>query len=308
MGINNQYKSSVFSFLFSDPLVLRELYQALEGVSLPPDLAITINTLEGVLYKTLLNDLSFLVGERLVLLVEHQSTINPNMAVRLFIYLGRVYEKITAGANLYGRKKLIIPRPECIVLYNGVEPYPDEAVIPISEAFADIGALGLSERPPDLEFRVKVYNINKGHNPRIVERSETLWGYTTFIAKVREFEADAAGGRVPGRLSSDEKREAMKKAIRWCIGEGILKPFLETHGSEVVNMLMTEWNLEDALVVEREEGMEEGLAKGLAKGRKEGLAKGRKKGREEGRDIERQQVLELLDQGISLEELKRRLS
>jgi hypothetical protein len=34
--------------------------------------------------------------------------------------------------------------------------------------------------------------------------------------------------------------------------------FFELHGSEVVNMLMTEWKLEDALVVERDEGREEG--------------------------------------------------
>jgi predicted transposase/invertase (TIGR01784 family) len=50
----------------------------------------------------------------------------------------------------------------------------------------------------------------------------------------------------------------MTQAVRWCIAHNILKPFLETHGSEVVNMLMSEWKLEDALVVEREEGREEG--------------------------------------------------
>jgi hypothetical protein len=35
MGINTKYKDSLFSFLFSDPDVLRELYCAPEGVSLP---------------------------------------------------------------------------------------------------------------------------------------------------------------------------------------------------------------------------------------------------------------------------------
>jgi predicted transposase YdaD len=34
-------------------------------------------------------------------------------------------------------------------------------------------------------------------------------------------------------------------------------------------MLFGEWKLEEALVVEREEGLEEGMAKGLAKGRAE---------------------------------------
>jgi hypothetical protein len=44
MGANRSYKDSVFSLLFNDPETLRELYCALEGVALPPDLPITINT------------------------------------------------------------------------------------------------------------------------------------------------------------------------------------------------------------------------------------------------------------------------
>jgi hypothetical protein len=49
------------------------------------------------------------------------------MAIRLLLYIARVYEKLTADKNLYGRKKLSIPRPEFIVLYNGTDPYPDDA-------------------------------------------------------------------------------------------------------------------------------------------------------------------------------------
>jgi hypothetical protein len=56
MGVNTSYKDSVFSFLFSNPDTLRELYGALSGVTLPPEVPITINTLEGVLYRTLRND------------------------------------------------------------------------------------------------------------------------------------------------------------------------------------------------------------------------------------------------------------
>ncbi|GMO19996.1 MAG: Rpn family recombination-promoting nuclease/putative transposase [Termitinemataceae bacterium] len=279
MGMNSNYKSSVFSFLFSDPDALRELYGALTGITLPPETPITINTLEGVLYKTLLNDLSFVAGNKLVVLIEHQSTINPNMAIRLLMYLARVYEKITAGENLYGKKKLEIPRPEYIVLYNGVEEYPDEQIINLSDAFADAAALGLpANTPPDLELRVKVYNINRGHNESMIKRSEKLEGYSVFIAKVREIEARIAASCGVRRLSDDDKKAAMKEAINWCIGNGILKPFLETQGSEVVNMLMNEWKLEDALVVERAEGREEGLAEGWTKGR----AEGREEGREEG--------------------------
>ena len=82
MNANTKYKDSVFSFLFSDPDVLRELYCALEDVSLPPDIPITINTLKDVLFMDRVNDISFEIGGKLVVLIEHQSTINPNMALR----------------------------------------------------------------------------------------------------------------------------------------------------------------------------------------------------------------------------------
>jgi hypothetical protein len=37
-----------------------------------------------------------------------------------------------------------------------------------------------------------------------------------------------------------------------------LKDFLETNAGEVINMLYTEWNWDDAFAVQREEGREEG--------------------------------------------------
>ena len=61
MNVNAKYKNSVFSLLFSNPEALRELYGAIEGVDLPPDTSIDINTLSGVLYMDQINDLSFTV-------------------------------------------------------------------------------------------------------------------------------------------------------------------------------------------------------------------------------------------------------
>ncbi|MDR2257514.1 MAG: hypothetical protein LBE14_00035, partial [Treponema sp.] len=82
MNVNRTYKDSVFSLLFNDPQTLRELYSALEGVTLPPDIPITINTLEGVLFMERVNDISFAVANKLVVVLEHQSTVNPNMPLR----------------------------------------------------------------------------------------------------------------------------------------------------------------------------------------------------------------------------------
>jgi SOS response regulatory protein OraA/RecX len=58
------------------------------------------------------------------------------------------------------------------------------------------------------------------------------------------------------------REEAVKEAIAYCIKNNVLKFFLQEHGSEVENMLLTEWNWDDALAVRWEEGREEGSEKG----------------------------------------------
>jgi hypothetical protein len=143
MKANREYKNSVFSLFFSDPDVLRELYCALKGVTLPDNVPVVINTLDDVLFMDRLNDISFEIGGRLVVLVEHESTINPNMALRLLMYIARIYEKIIKGNNIYTTKKILIPQPEFYVLYNGTEPFPEEMVLKLSDSFMSVEPLGL---------------------------------------------------------------------------------------------------------------------------------------------------------------------
>ena len=268
MNINAKYKNSVFSLLFGNPDALRELYSAIEGVPLPPDIPININTLSDVLYMEQINDLSFTVDNRLVVLIEHQSTINPNMPLRLLIYIAHVYEKIIDRIKLYKTKLEKIPTPEFIVLYNGKEPYPDRETLSLSGAFKDAcDLLGVESAAQSLELVVQVYNINRGHNAEILEKSRTLGGYSVFVEKVREY------------ALSLSLEEAMKKAVKYCIDNNVLKTFLETHNSEVFNMLL-EWNLEEAKTAWREEAWEEGLEKGLEEGLEKGLEEGLEKGLE----------------------------
>jgi hypothetical protein len=276
MAYNKQYKDSVFTLLFGDPDTLRELYGAICGIPLDPSIPVTINTLEGVLFMERINDISFEIADKLVVLLEHQSTINPNMAIRLLMYIARIYEKIIDNKTIYSGRRRVIPRPVFIVLYTGTAAYPDESTLRLSESFEESGLPVLSAAA-DLELVVKVYNINEGHNEDIVRRCERLRGYSAFIGKVREFE----------RLSG-EKEGAMKEAVEYCIGHGILKEFLKANSSEVINMLMTEWNWEDALEVRWEEGWEEG----------------REEGREEGQNM----VLELMRQGYSAGQIEAKLA
>jgi len=237
----------MFTLLFSDPAILRELYCALDGITLPPDAPVSINTLEDVLFMDFINDISFEIAGKLVVLIEHQSTINPNMALRLLMYIGRVYEKITEGRDIYSGKLINIPRPEFFVLYNGTAPCPDQEIYRLSEAFEKLKGLGIAERySPALELTVRVININEGRNAGIAARCKKLSEYSVFVAKVREFEE--GGGR----------EEAIKRAVKYCQTHDILREFLELHAGEVLSMLMTEWNWDDALAVRYEEGHEEG--------------------------------------------------
>ena len=76
------------------------------------------------------------------------------------------------------------------------------------------------------------------------------------------------------QISGEE--EPYKKAIKECIEKGILADYLMRKGSEVVNMLLDEYDYETDIEVQREEAREEG----------------RKMGREEGREEKRKEFLQ----------------
>ncbi|MDR1410777.1 MAG: hypothetical protein LBI91_01070 [Spirochaetaceae bacterium] len=251
MSANRQYKDSVFSLLFSDPAILRQLYSALKGTDLDPDVPVVINTLENALYMDRINDISFILDDRFVLVMEHQSTVNPNMPLRILMYIALLYEQYVGGKGphtIYTKKRVRLPRPEFIVLYNGKAPFPEKAELKLSDSYAEGAGDGISG---GLELRVTVYNINPGYNEELRRKCPALGGYSAFVDKVRRNEAAGQG-----------LEEAIDGAVKWCIKNDILREFLRTHG-EVKSMLAAEWKFEDALVVEREEGLEEGLEKGL---------------------------------------------
>jgi predicted transposase/invertase (TIGR01784 family) len=249
MAANREYKDSVFTLLFKEPDKLRELYGALEGVTLPEDIPIEVNTLTDALFKNQINDISFTVDNRLVILIEHQSTINPNMPLRVLLYVAAVYEKIVDRRTLYKSKQVKIPVPEFVVLYNGKEPYKDTDVLRLSDSFLGADDLkAFNANKPALDLTVQVYNINKGKNPEMVRKSETLSAYSFFIDKVREFEQNSPKA---------EQEAAIKKAIKYCIDHSILADFLQKNASEVCNMLITEWNWDEYLEVQKEEARED---------------------------------------------------
>lgn len=283
MNSNIKYKDSVFSLYMSEPARLIEVYNAIQDTQYPPDTPVEINTLEDVLYKARINDISFTLDGKFVILVEHQSTINENMPVRMLLYLGRLYEKLLDEKNIYRRKRIPLEAPEFLVLYNGKENFPEQQILRLSDAFL------AKPHQNSIELTVKVLNTNYGHNQPILNKSKALKDYSIFISKVQAY-----------RSAGHELSEAIRLAVLFCQEHDVMQPFLLNHASEVVNMLMTEWKLEEAIAVEREEGLEEGLKKGLEQGLEKGLEKGLEQGLEKGEKKAKKEIIQAMLQTMSI--------
>ena len=91
--INRQYKDRLFKRIFRDKKDLLELYNAMNDTNYSNPEEIEVNTLEGVVYMGMKNDVSFLFTEVLNL-YEHQSTFNPNLPLRGLLYFAKLYQKI----------------------------------------------------------------------------------------------------------------------------------------------------------------------------------------------------------------------
>lgn len=248
---NRKYKDTVFTKLFGEKDKLAELYNAIHETNYTPD-DIVINTLENVIFAGMINDISFTLDGRLIILIEHQSSVNPNMPVRFLLYVARIYEMLIDSRAMYSSRIVDIMSPEFIVMYNGKDEYPEESILKLSDAFID-------KNVNSIELLVKVYNVNNGHNPEIMSRSGILNEYAIFVARVRE--------NIDNGFKSSE---AMEKAVKDCIRDNILKEFLEKYGSDVINMLSLEFNLEDAKRVWKNDGIEEGIEKGIEQGIEQG--------------------------------------
>ncbi len=183
--VNREYKDTVFVDLFGKDINAKHnfllLYNALHGTNLSETTELKNIELEQVIYTSLRNDISFLIDNKLIVLAEHQSTINENMPLRFLEYVARLYEKTQDVKNRYSRKLIKIPTPEFFVFYNGEENYPIEKTLKLSDAFLD------SEKENKLELIVKIFNINKDKNSPLLKKCKNLNEYSIFVEETRIF-------------------------------------------------------------------------------------------------------------------------
>jgi len=216
-------KDSVFTNLFKDKKYLIQLYQALH----PDDKNVTENdikdiTINNILVDDIYNDLGFLVGNRLLILIEAQSTWTVNILFRILMYLVQTYReyfKVTQQ-DIYNSTKLKMPKPELYIIYTG----------------------NRKKRPEEISFSKEFFN---GENICIEVKAKVIYDgregdiiyqYVTFTKVCQEQTS------IYGR-----SRKAIQEAIRICKNRNVLKEYLESREKEVIDMMMDLYDQEEAM-------------------------------------------------------------
>jgi actin-related protein len=133
---------------------------------------------------------------------------------------------MTVNADIYSSKKIGLPTPHFVVLYNGINEKPDEFVYRLSDAYE------VKEEDYDLDLRVRVVNVNKGHNTALMEKCKTLQEYSQFVDILRKYSKDFPS------------EQATHMAIDDCIEHDILRDYLLKNRAEVIAMVLYEFDIE----------------------------------------------------------------
>ena len=217
-------KDSVFADLFQDKKYLLQLYKALH----PEDTDVTEDdlndiTIKNVLTDNIYNDLGFTVGDKLMILVEAQSSVwTVNIIVRALMYLAQTWHDYfeRTKQNLYKSKKVQMPMPEIYVIFTG-ERKTRPSEISLSQEFFDGKECGI-------DVRVKM--IYDGKEGDIINQ------YVLFTKICNE------QMKKHGRT-----RKAVTEAIRLCKDRDVLREYLSNRESEVMDIMMVLYDEEEIM-------------------------------------------------------------
>ncbi|MCI8489298.1 MAG: hypothetical protein HFJ04_03440 [Lachnospiraceae bacterium] len=208
-------KNSVFLDLFHNKKYLLKLYQALhpEDTTATED-SLTDVTIENVLTDNLYNDLGFIVNNKLMILIEAQSTWTMNILVRVLLYLAQSYHEYfqRTSQNYYKSKKVKMPKPELYVIFTGNKGRKPDRILLSKEFFEgeDI----------DIEIRSKVIYES--------DKDDIINQYIIFC-KVFNGQTKQHG----------MTRKAVAETIRICKDRNVLREYLHNREKEVVMIMMS---------------------------------------------------------------------
>lgn len=217
-------KDSVFTNLFQDKKYLLRLYKTLH----PEDNTVAEDDIKDVTIKHILvdadyNDLGFSVGGKLVILVESQSAWSLNIIIRALMYLMQTYHDYfkRTKQNLYGYKKVNMPKPELYVIFTGEKPKNPPDTISLSKDFFD-------DEKISVNAEVKVLYQE--------DESNIIGQYIIFCKVYNE-----------QRKKYGQTKQAVTETIRICKDRNVLKEYFEHKEQEVVDIMMTLFDDEQIL-------------------------------------------------------------
>ena len=236
-------KDSVFMDLFKNIKYTFQLYKALhpEDRDVTEDDIIPI-TLENILLVDIYNDLGFQVKDKLLILVEAQSTWTMNIIIRMLMYIAETYNKYfkKTKQSLYGSKKVSFPKPELYMIYIG-EKGSKKEIISLTEEF-------LNEEESSIEVKIRVLFDGK--------KGDIINQYVAFTNVYNE------QVKLYGRV-----RKAVTETIRICRSKNILKEYLTEREKEVVSIMMSLFDKEEIFDTFMYNVAKESEEKGVQKGK-----------------------------------------
>ena len=249
--VSREYKDKLLRAIFKDKRRALELCNAVTNSNYSKDTEVRICDLDSALFRRY-NDLAFAIDNQLLLMVEHQSTINPNLPLRFLSYVTDIlYSWFVKVDEIHGRKLHKIPAPKLYVFYNGKEEWK-EKTLKLSDAFY------INDEKVSLELEVEIIDVRYSTGHEVLQRSKSLEGYSYLIEQV---EVNLESG-----CSLDE---AVSSAIDLSIRKDYLSEWLRQNYQEAAKMITLQYDQEAEYRVIREESREEGRVEGKKEGRVE---------------------------------------
>ena len=264
-NMKHTVKDSVFTTLFGESKYTLDLYRSLH----PEDTETTekdikIITTDNILVSGMFNDLSFLIGLKMMIFAEAQSTFSVKLAIRLFLYyavslkeyiddmeidlysdsrvLGYRTKKIVDGKVIKSDPVYNLPTPEFYVIYTGNDDVPDTI------DFADL-YLPSSDGTKKVTLSVKII------------RSSSREG--DFVSQYIRFCKAATEMR---RKNRDDLNLAVKELTEYCLSNNIPADFIKEHENEVYTMMDTLFNQERVTEIHEKNLMWESYNNGVDDG------------------------------------------
>ena len=252
MKYNRNHKDRVFCMVFGYEKYkgnLLSLYNALNDTCYTNLDDLEITTMDNALYMSMKNDVSCIISNNLALF-EQQSTWNPNMPLRGFMYFADLYNKYisTGSFGIYRDKLVKLPTPQYYVFYNGDRDMPDKQLLKLSDAFIE------PPREGCFEWTATILNINYGHNKKLLSNCKTLSDYGILIKTINDY-----------KQKYNDINAAIENAIDYCIEHDVLKDFLLERKTEAMHTLLTEYDEKKTMEYLRQDAYDDGVTEGEMK-------------------------------------------